>query len=243
MSLELKVDIKGLNHRQRALARIKGQVPYIMTETINRAGFAARRSVIKEMGRVFDRPTRWILKSPFFYKATKHKMVGKLTLEEGRSKQGVTGWDILQPHIQGGIRKPKRSELALRRAGVLPDDMLTVPGRGARIDRYGNMASGQIVKILSYFRAYSEVGYVANISAKRKAKLRERYFAVKKPKGNLQPGIYQVKRGRVVPLLIFVKQAMYRKRFDFVGVGTRAAQKKIKVALPEIADYAIRTAR
>ncbi len=37
----------------------------------------------------------------------------------------------------------------MRQAGVLPGGMFWVPGSAAKMDRYGNISTGQIVQIVS----------------------------------------------------------------------------------------------
>ena len=53
--------------------------------------------------------------------------------------KGIEPEKILQAEIFGGSRRPKRSEVALRRVGILPDGYFLVPGQACPLDQYGNV--------------------------------------------------------------------------------------------------------
>ncbi len=113
-----------------------------------------------------------------------------------------------------------------------PDQQM-VPGEGAPLDAYGNIARGALTRILSRIGAFGEQGYAANATATTrrrlaKAKLAVRstgtdYF-VKRDKGGRPQGVYQLLGGHQVrPVLIFTdRRADYRKRFDFVGLAHKS---------------------
>lgn len=173
------------------------------------------------------------------------------------NKQGVTVSDVLKAEIYGGLRKLKRHEQALSRVGILPAGMAIVPGEAAKIDAYGNMSAGQINQIISWFRAFGEQGYAANMLQKGRARLARgskakgtqgfAYFCLKKQVGKLSPGIYQrfsfSKGSAVKPVMIFVRIPQYRKRLDFYGVAERAAVDEFNIQFPRMYEEAMRTAR
>ncbi len=196
---------------------------------LTRTGQAVKAALTTEMGRVFDRPTRYTLNSLRLQPATKARPDATVWLRDDWAK-GTPAERYLLPQIRGGARADKRSEKLLRQAGVLPLGMQAVPGVGARLDANGNMNRGQIVAILSYLRAFNSAGFTANRSldpaAKRRGKWRRHdWFVISRGGGNLPPGVYltDARSGRAVPVLSFVRQPSYRARFDFFGVARSTA--------------------
>ena len=177
----------------------------------------------------------------------------------------------LKAEVAGGARRAKRSEVLLQRAGLLPAGWLTVPGRAAQLDAYGNMARGQILQILSWFQAYPATNVRAgrrrnsardNLTDKGKAKkiagTRSRagleFFCIQpgQRRGGLKPGIYErrlanarfsgpVARPRLV--LVFVPRAAYQQRFDFVEQAQRAVAQAMPAAFAAAFRRALETAR
>ena len=97
-----------------------------------------------EMRDSFDRPTPFTLKAFFIKpaKKTDKDPIAKVEIKDNPSRY------YLKPQIYGGKRYRKRTEHLLSNAGILPRDMYVVPGKGVRLNRYGNMTSGQIQKML-----------------------------------------------------------------------------------------------
>ncbi|MGH7605425.1 MAG: hypothetical protein ACRENK_15695 [Gemmatimonadaceae bacterium] len=189
-----------------------------------------KQAEYKEMRDVFDRPTPYTLNSLYSKGATKTNLEAVVWLKYDTSK-GTPADKYLLPQIRGGQRSLKRFELALRSVGALPSGYFAVPGSAADLDAYGNMKSSQIVQILSYFRAFPEAGYRANITEKRKQKLNRQGIAyfVGSPGGGKSPlGIWKrvgLARGSSIkPIIIFVKSVHYAVRFDFDYVGQQTVR-------------------
>lgn len=171
----------------------------------------------------------------------------------------------LQFQVDGGQRALKRFEVALQRAGVLPYGWYAVPGERAKVDSFGNHSPAEIRQILSWFDAAQQVaGSTQNMGpagrAKRRAGTKRKagfeYFVVtagakrswQRAGGGvgthkMQPGIYRrtalAMGSRIEPVLIFIKGAAYRSRFDFYGV----VQRVVDSTLPGELDRAIREAQ
>ncbi len=255
--MKVSIDTSGL---MRLAAQfpdaIEKQARYAMSRSLNAAAHAAAQATAKEMGIVFDGPTSWVLKSVRYVKARKEKLQATVDFDFWGNKQGVTVSHVLRAEIFGGRRKLKRHEVALQRAGILPPGMAIVPGDAARMDKNGNMSSGQIVQIMSWFKAFGEQGYSSNMrdGGKRLGRDNKRtgargfaYFVLKKKRGKLPPGVYQrFKLGlgyAVKPVMIFVPIPSYRRRLDFYGVAERAAIKEFHAQFPKMMEEAKRTAR
>lgn len=231
------------------------QINFAVMVTLNKAAYEASEEVKREMRRVFNAPTPWVIGGVRYRKATRNKLTATVDLDFWGNKQGVTVEKVLSAEISGGRRQLKRFESALARMHILPSGMAVVPGSGAEVDGYGNMKAGQIVQILSWFQAFGEQGYSANMrdggrrlgrDNKRTGKRGFSYFVLKKQHGKLPPGIYkrfELGFGSAVkPVMIFVRAPSYRPRLNFVGVGTRAANRVFAAELPAALSNAIRTA-
>jgi hypothetical protein len=258
--VKITVDTKGIDAtiaKLRGLSEKKIQVATV--SALNDAAYAGSQAAKKEIDRVFDRPTPWVKGGVRYEKALRApKLVGGQYIYQGRvmasyidldywgNKQLVSVEDVLRAQISGGARRHKRHEVALQRAGILPNGMGIVPGSAAKIDQFGNMSSGQIVQIIAWFRGFGEQGYKANIDDKGRRRLGKdskrtgargfAYFALQKPYGKLLPGVYQRIQtsfgSAVKPVMIFVRMPKYAKRYDFYGVSKRAAEAQFKASFP-----------
>lgn len=244
---ELLRQIHGLTGPQAAKAYAKA---------LNDTGFEIRRAMQDEMRAVFDRPTDYILRSPFVRMATASKL--SVSIEPTyMGGKGIDPQKILDAQTWGGRRRDKRSEVALKRAGILPAGYQTaIPdeGRGGPYpgsdDGKGNLRGAFLVQLISYFHAFGEQGYKANMSEKgyrrvhrgTKKQTGRRYFVAYggerdaprlTQKGepdaraaHLARGIWAVSgTGGVLvrPVLLFIKPKRgYLPRFDMDKVAKRA---------------------
>jgi len=243
---------------QKALAKAASQVPYAMSVAINKSADAARKAVVAEMPRVFDRPTPWVMNSLRVKRSTKTNLTAELAYKDRNSAESSRS--MIEPHVFGGKRHFNAMEARLRRIGLIPEGWNAVPGAGARTDSYGNMSRGQISQVLNVLGAYTEAGFnKANINTvKRLAKGNVKKGAYgfvywvnpvnRGAKGkHLPPGVYQrVQTGfgsSLKPILIFVKRAAYRKRLDFFGIANRVIDVQFPVEFDAAFAEALRTAR
>lgn len=256
--MRLHVKIDGLDAMRERLGRQAKQVDYAAMIAINNVAFSARNAVKAEIKRVFDNPTPWVVGGLGVIKAKRDRLTATVHLDEWGNKQGVSVDKILSAEIHGGQRGNKRHEIALNRAGILPDGMQIVPGEAAKRDRYGNMSSGQIVQIISYFWGFGEQGYEANMTSKgrwligrdkkRSGKRGIAYFALQKRRGKLPAGVYQrVSFGAlgsaVKPVMIFIKKPAYRARLDPYKIAQNVVSQTIDAEFEKAFAHAMRTAR
>lgn len=216
-----------------------------------------------EMRSVFDRPTRYALDAfrTEFASASDPSASAAVMVkgpQDTRSGGAVPPQSFLRAQILGGERRFKRSEAAMFKAGILPRGWRIVPGKDARLDASGNMSAGQIVQIMSYLQVFRDGARRANSSERSRAsRLRgtarqagSKLFVIRpSDRGGLPPGVYERQSagtkfvgpvsGRPRPLMIFVSGAQYRRRFDFVGVLERHAEK----AMPEELDRVLASQR
>jgi hypothetical protein len=207
---------------------------------------AAQRALLKtaqaiqaaeqtEMGRVFDRPTRWTLGAMKVRVDSKFAVTVGILDPDGFYKRAQ---NYLSTQVDGGTRRLKAMEVALQRRGIMPTGWVAVPGSGAEQDQYGNVAVGQLRQILSWFDAAERwAGSTQNMGEKGRAKRRKgtrskrgfEYFHVYPGRSHqghrqaLHPGIYKrtsfVFGKAIKPVLLFVRAAGYKPRFGFEQVA------------------------
>jgi len=247
-----------------ALNGRRDQLPFATSVALNMTAKAAQAAEVHEMTDVFASPTPWTLGGVGISPATKDYLTAAVFLKNDQATSRGTPADVyLTPEIRGGARDLKRFEYAFRSAGVLPSSYFMVPGQGAEIDRFGNMAHGQITKLLSYFAAFGvtyQTGFTSNTTAAGRAKLAKGsaaknnagfvYF-VALPGGHLFPGIWQRfqfggkgnRQGALKPIIMFVDSAHYEAIYDFTGVGELTVAAEFPNKLQLATQQALATAR
>lgn len=255
--IELKIKMDGLDRVQKHLARLAGgELREAQARALNDTAHMLRREMGKAFTSAFDRPTPFITRSPKFVPATPDNLSLRIlptmdarNLPSMGGKVGVDPQHVLQAQEFGGRRADKRSEVALRRAGILSAGYQTVipetPYPGSD-DGRGNLRGAFLQQLLSYLQAYGEVGFKANMSAKRKAAIRNqqgigsiatrkvnkttlgvRYFVSHGYiRGqHLAPGIWAARGTHdvdVAPVLLFVRMPSYTPRISMQAIADRS---------------------
>lgn len=250
MTISLTVDPKPVEQMLTDVER--RQFPFAMALTLTTLAAKIRWAEQEDMRRVFDRPTRWTVNSVRYDRATKQKLQAKVYILDEAAK-GTAPATYLGTQIAGGQRGQKRYERRLSRAGVLPRGWVTVPGSGERLNQYGNLSQGRIVQILSAARAFTESGFnVYKGPGARSSKVVDRMFVSPGPgmwfgRMNRLPAGVWIRSGRggrkVRPVLLFVRQASYRPRFDFQGVAQQLMDREFRETFMESMARALATAR
>lgn len=238
--MRLRVDVEGVDEATMALTRrfSERRLNAAAATALTLTAKDAQAEVRREMLQVFDRPTPYTMNSLFVRPATAQQVQAEVFFKDDRAGSGTPATEFLLPQVEGGGRRTKRLEVALRAAGALPDGWFVAPGLGARLDAYGNVSRGQIIQVLSQLRITLVAGATRNMSFDaRKAinaqKLAGGRFFVIRPGAGAQPGVYQrdfIGRN-ITPVFIFVRKATYRPRLDFYGVVRRVAAQRLPVHL------------
>lgn len=259
--LSIGFQLTGIERVRQRLDALSGQqAREAYAKALNDTGYQVRRDMQQLMRQRFDRPTPFIVRAPKVFPATADKLevsIAPTYASQFGTKGGKIGVDpqqVLQAQEFGGQRRDKRSEVALRRAGVLPAGMqLAIPATPfpGSDDGYGNLRGAFLVQLISYFQAFGEQGYRANMTDKTRANLARggtaaqlgrRYFvSYGKARGgarttrkgeadqrasNLPAGIWAAlgATGAVVkPVVMFVRKGAYKPRLDLDGLGKSAA--------------------
>lgn len=252
--IDIKADI-DIREATRHLDNVqREQIPFATSVALNNAAAKSLPDMSREVRDSFDRPTPWIQKSARYTKATKAKPSITFGYDVFGNKQGVTAGKVLSAEVHGGERRLKRFEVALQRRGFLPSGMFAVPGEAAAdlgmIDSYGNMKGSAIVQIMSKLGAFQEMGFTANATnGKRKRKAgRDNVYWVGKPGRNTPLGVWLIDekssgRGRLRPVLVFVKSARYEKRYDFHNAAAMYLRKHFDTEFASALQLALATAR
>lgn len=251
MSTGLGLDLRmeNLDSVRDAVRKLsKGQINDALAKATNDTAFEARRAMQAKFASAFDRVTPFIQRAPKVFAATPDRLTASiaptLSTTNAPSKGGKVGVDpqhVLQAQEFGGRRADKRSEVLLRRAGILPAGYQTaIPERPypGSDDGRGNLRGPFLTQLLSYLQTFGEQGFKANMTEKRKKNVGKgtakqvgrRYFVAygRLRSGNarhLAPGIWAASGTHGVdvrPVLLFVKAARYESRISMDGI-VRAA--------------------
>lgn len=175
----MRVDIKpaGGDRYKRALQGLNsGQIAQATAESINMALGRVKNAMRAEMQSVFDRPTNYILQSIQVEKATPTNL-NAVVVPTYMGRKGVDPQQILAAQEVGGRRRDKRSEKALRTAGILPIGYQTAipatPYPGSD-DGRGNLKGSTLVQLIAYFQAFGTHGYRFNMTERRMQALHQR---------------------------------------------------------------------
>lgn len=245
MRVSIEVDFARAH---KLIARLSGpQVQQAAATALNDAAFEARKVIQQQMDSSFDRVTPYIRRSVYVDPATPQRPEAQVYPRYMGGK-GVDPQNVLRAEVFGGARKTKASERAMQRIGALPQGYVMVPASGAPLDGYGNLEGSFLAMLVSYFQAFGEQGYRANMTAKRKAKMADkrstaagyskthgvRYFISHgKARGgrgaHLAAGIWSasgIHDSIVKPVIMFVRSPSYARRLDFFGKPVQAAGAK-----------------
>lgn len=235
------------------MVEIKKQLPFAISKALNDVSLEVVKGERKEMENVFDNPTPYALNSFYIKRATKTNLEAQIITRKSDEK-GTAPVKFLGPEIFGNNRRARSSELQLREKGLMEDDQFWIKGKGARLDRYGNISPGQIVQILSALQAFKGKGAAMNYNEGKDAKgrtkkrrsknpLATKIFALKEFGKNLLPGVYQRSTFGVKPLLMFVVSPHYSEHFKFYKVGEEIYGKEFERLLQLSINQALRTAK
>lgn len=192
-----------LQGREKALAELHKltgrKLDTAVAKAINDTVYQVKRAYVDEISAVFDRPTDYIKKSVWIKQATPDRLVASIDPSYFGGK-GVEPVKVLKAQAVGGRRRDKRSEVALRSAGILPTGYQAVipsdPFPGSE-DAHGNIKGSFMVQLLSYLQAFGEQGYRSNMTDKRKLAIHKRGGAKVKAVGPQLGRRYVVAYGKM----------------------------------------------
>lgn len=182
--MQLNAHILGIDRVQKQLAALSDrQIREASAKALNDAAFQLRRDMQAHMRSTFDRVTPFIERSPRVFMATADKLEASV-MPTYRSdvgttggKQGVDPQHVLQAQEYGGRRADKKSEVRLRKAGILPNGYQTaIPSTPFpnSDDGRGNLRGPFVRQLLSYLQTFNNQGDRANMGKRAMQRIHER---------------------------------------------------------------------
>lgn len=217
------------------IASVRGvqsyMVPYATATALTRtAKHAADKELPAEMRAVFGNPVAYTLKSLRVEPATKDNLSARVMVKN-TADGGVAPENFLLPQVDGGGRKHKRAEAAMRYAGVLRSGQFAMPGEGLSLDANGNVKGAEVRTILTALKNIRGGVGAKGQRAGRGRKLANDLF-VGIPRGDDRPrpdGIWRREGHRIRALFVFTsKMRPYSRRLDFSGVVQRVALERFR---------------
>lgn len=219
---ELRADLQGFSQRRVRAAMATG-----LTRAAKRLGTQWQEQIDTRI----SAPTLRTQKATVFTGATAATLESVVKLKD--RMQGVSPSEYLAPQETGGGRRAKKFEQALVSSGAMPAGYVTVPGRAAKLDSYGNVSRAQIVAVISQIGSNYSPGYARVISKSTAKRLeaqarRGRAYVVVRPedaaRANASAGIYErTATGARRAIFLFVRSVTYRKRLGLLEDADRRA--------------------
>ncbi len=156
------------------------QFPFALVNALNETAYQVREAWQDKIPQVFDRPTAVTMNAVVYDKATKDRLYAVVGLKGSRGGSAARPWwdyagykispaQYLAHNVQGGERPAKKSEVLLRRAGVLGPNEYIAPAEGMAVDEHGNIKGGVIQGILSDLQAsFDDKNYSSRDSRRRR---------------------------------------------------------------------------
>jgi hypothetical protein len=223
--MQVNINITGLKELQSELKdfsdrRMKAAVATALTRTAKTVATDWQKKVNSSL----DRPTDRTKKAVIFQGAEAAKLESRVFLKD--RMQGTTPAVYLAPQEFGGNRLLKKFEQALASSGAMPSGYLTVPGKHAKRDAYGNVARAELVAVIRSLGSSYSPGYQQVISRRADNRLAaqrksgRQFVAVgiaEAKRYKLTPGIYERQQdGSRKAIFLFKKSVSYKKRLGLV---------------------------
>lgn len=189
-----------------------------------------------------DKPVARTRSASMFRGASATNLVAEVKLKDQMA--GLAPATYLAPQELAGSRLVKKFERSLIASGAMPRGYITVPGKHAQRDSYGNVSRALIIAVISQLGKDFSPGYQQVISKKSdkrlasQAKRGRRYIVVKPSTTRVSPGIYErMANGSLKAVFLFRKDVTYGKRLSLIErgqqVGNAIAVEEIGRALAE----------
>lgn len=265
--IKVSVRVEGLEALRTSLAGHGRQVSYAAARALNNLAFQGNAMIKDEMRRTFKGgATPYTLSAFKVIKASRENLQASVELRVDSGGKARSYDKTLGHLFSGGSRTFKGMEGAFRRLGVLWPGYIIVPGEACPLDSYGNPPRALIVQLISYFNAFGEQGYRANMTDRRRANLAKvgksaggyksiggvQYF-ISRGKGmwygrrqHLPAGVW-AKTGihgvDVRPIFLFVRMGRWRRFIELQRIADHLATSRWPVEFKAEFDRAMANAR
>jgi hypothetical protein len=228
---------------------ITRHIPYATAVALTELAKRVRTNEIAVMHTRLKQPTRWTINSLYTRRADwrKRPIEAHVWFNDYGAK-GTPAEKYMPYSVYGGQRKHKRFEKALIARGLMQPSQFVVPGSGAQIDSYGNMSKGQIVRVMSGLKAFSETGYDANATnsarSRRKGNASKYFVATISGQAGVWERVMSGFGDGVKPIMLFTDASpYYRKRYPFFQVAENIQRKWYFFEFEKAFNHALATAK
>jgi hypothetical protein len=248
--IQVRIDTSKFEKAATDLER--KQMPYATALTLTRLGQIAKQKEVRAMGRVFDTPVPWTLKSAYATRVTKKDLAlefGFKGVDERKqfNGKGVPAGKYLKTQILGGAKNETRLDKLMRnRRGsygktFVGSNQFITPGAKLPKDSYGSMSPGFLQRMLSSVRAQGD-------DHQNSKKTSGSFFWGRSRGGKGALGLYRRrgsgKRRRLEPMLKATnRRARYRPRYPFYENMSRTVQNNFDYQFKRAMKQALKTAR
>jgi hypothetical protein len=234
--VKVTMDISGALAKLEAAAK---QGDYATAVALTKTAKIVQADLRSEMQRVFTSAVPFTLNSLYVKSASKSDQTATVGVKtQGRTS--ASNW--LLPEIVGGLRHGG-IEVFLKPIGLPPPGMFATPAGAAPLTGAGKLNVNAIKRIVTQLAGQPQGANALQVLKRRRTGSKIAYFALPRAVGSLHAGIYGRRGHEILPILYFVKQPSYRKKFNFYEVGTASAQRNFPIQFRLAMANALRTAR
>lgn len=216
--VQINVKFTGLKELQAGLKDFSDRrLNSVMATALTRTAKALSTGWQKDIDATIDRPVARTKSAVRIEPARADKLSAKVALKDAMGS-GAAPADYLAQHEYGGGRLVKKFERALIASGAMPSGYITVPGRGAGRDGYGNVSRATIIAVISQLGKDFSPGYqrvISKSAAKRaqsQARHGKRYLVMPVGHPTVSPGVYERGQGRTLSMVFAFKQVVNYSR-------------------------------
>jgi hypothetical protein len=227
--ITIKIDTSAAD---RLLLAASKQARFAMAVALTRTSKAVEKELQGEIASKLDNPTPWIRKGTY----TKSAKPQTLTAEVGiKDRQAL----YMKEHFSAGKRNQKPFEKVLSSMGLLPGGYKTVYGAGMKLDARGNPTRTQLREMIGSLRT----GIGAAKGRGKGVKLTTYIALGPGNRAGIAPGIYMRVQQKIMPVLVYVDSASYRKRMDMGTMARKVVARDFDRLFRAAYQQAMQTAR
>ena len=223
MHISIKASVKDFKRQLSSFE--KKQLPFAIASGINLTAADAHKSLYLDMRRVFHKPVAYTVPrnlenlsnrkagALFIVPAKKRRPQARVFIKELSFGKGTPALNYLQPHIRGGGRRAKGSEVGLRASGVIGSGKYITPSTKSpyghvKLNRAGNVTSGVMNKVLSGLHASR------GPTKGSESRQTESYFTMLRGGPGTETGIWRRSGKGLEKLFNVTNQPQYRVPFN-----------------------------
>ncbi len=215
----MTIEIKGLDKLQKKLSTISKQLPFALTNTLNDLAFDAQTSLIAEVKhgmKVRDNTSKaWAVD-----KAKKTNLSATIRLKSDWHKYPIP------QHYKGGDSLQIGFEKAMIGRGYMTAGHSAVPIKKMGKAKYKTVYNATRKGIRSYSKMF-----VVPVNNKNKRT------------SHLHPGIWTRLKTKPKPVILFTKEAEYKKRFDMRTTVEKVVKRRAEKYFWKNLDRALASAK